>query len=109
MEFFRNSMRPDWIVTGDRKHTQKNVERIKKALRKHYAGKSMLGGDVARIWERFNVLTDRVNKQVELHELTPNQARQVLASLAESLGLDPTPWRGDLPDGDTFPGLPAIP
>jgi len=210
MDFFKHSMRPDWILTGDWKNNEENIERIKRGLRRHYQGESNrepmvlgegakaqllttsqkdaewqammrivqeeisaiygvpvvylnnmeratyqnietaklmlwhdtmmpetkklaamltqrflyrfwpesrdaglefgfdyntvtgLSEDVARIWERFNALTDRVAVQVERRELTPNQARQVLARLAETLGLDPTPWESPLPDGDTF-------
>jgi phage portal protein BeeE len=210
MDFFKHSMRPDWILTGEWKNNEENIERIKRGLRRHYQGESNrepmvlgegakaqllttsqkdaewqammrivqeeisaiygvpvvylnnmeratyqnietaklmlwhdtmmpetkklaamltqrflyrfwpesrdaglefgfdyntvtgLSEDVARIWERFNALTDRVAVQVERRELTPNQARQVLARLAETLGLDPTPWESPLPDGDTF-------
>jgi phage portal protein BeeE len=210
MDFFKHSMRPDWILTGDWKNNEENVERIKRGLRRHYSGESNrepmvlgegakaqlltttqkdaewqammrivqeeisaiygvpvvylnnmeratyqnietaklmlwhdtmmpetkklaamltqrflyrfwpdarakgfefgfdyntvtgLSEDVARIWERFNALTDRIAVQVERRELTPNQARQVLARLAETLGLDPTPWLAALPDGDIF-------
>lgn len=209
-DFFKNSMRPDWVLTGDWKNNEENIERIKRGLRRHYTGESNreplvlgegakaqllttsqkdaewsnmmrivqeeisaiygvpvvylnnmeratyqnietaklmlwhdtmmpetkklaamltrrflwrfwpasraqglefgfdyntvngLSEDVARIWERFNALTDRIAVQVEKRELTPNQARQVLARMAEMLGLDPTPWQTDLPDGNTF-------
>lgn len=210
MDFFKHSMRPDWILTGDWKNNDENIERIKRGLRRHYSGESNrepmvlgegakaqllttsqkdaewqammrivqeeisaiygvpvvylnnmeratyqnietaklmlwhdtmmpetkklaamltqrflyrfwpearakgyefgfdyntvtgLSEDVARIWERFNALTDRVAKEVETRQVTPNQARQILARLAEQLGLDPTPWSTPLPDGDTF-------
>ena len=39
-DFFRNSMRPDWILTGEWKNTQENVERIRRAIRRHYSGES---------------------------------------------------------------------
>jgi SPP1 gp7 family putative phage head morphogenesis protein len=210
MDFFKHSMRPDWILTGEWKNNEENIERIKRGLRRHYSGESNrepmvlgegakaqllttsqkdaewqammrivqeeisaiygvpvvylnnmeratyqnietaklmlwhdtmmpetkklaamltqqflyrfwpdaraqglqfgfdyntvtgLNEDVARIWERFNALTDRVAKEVETRQITPNQARQILARLAEQLGLDPTPWQTDLPDGNTF-------
>ncbi len=61
-----------------------------------------IGEDVQRIWERVSALWQRVNEQVKNHELTPNQARMVYAELAAQLGLDPGPWRGEVPLGDTF-------
>lgn len=209
-DFFKNSMRPDWVLTGEWKNNEENVERIKRALRRHYSGESNreplvlgegakaqllttsqkdaewqammrivqeeisaiygvpvvylnnmeratyqnietaklmlwhdtmmpetkklaamltqrflyrfwpdtrakglefgfdyntvtgLNEDVARIWERFNALIDRVSKQVETRQMTPNQARMQMASMAEALGLDPAPWQGRLDDGDVF-------
>ena len=210
MDFFKNSMRPDWVLTGDWKNNEENVERIKRALRRHYTGESNreplvlgegatahlltttqkdaewqammrivqeeisaiygvpvvylnnmeratyqnietaklmlwhdtmmpetkkladmltrrflwrfwpesraqglvfgfdynsvtgLGEDVARVWERFNLLIEKLALQIERRQLTPNDARSAMAQLAEKLGLDPTPWIAKYPDGDTF-------
>lgn len=33
IEFFKNSMRPDWIISGDWKNTPANTERIKDSIR----------------------------------------------------------------------------
>jgi HK97 family phage portal protein len=40
IDFFRNSMRPDWILSGDWKNTEENVEGIKRGLRRHFSGES---------------------------------------------------------------------
>ena len=40
MDFFKNSMRPDWVLTGDWKNTEENVENIKRNLRRHFSGES---------------------------------------------------------------------
>jgi HK97 family phage portal protein len=40
IDFFRNSMRPDWILSGDWKNTEENVEQLKRNLRRHFSGES---------------------------------------------------------------------
>lgn len=61
-----------------------------------------LNEDVNKIWERFMAYYDRVQKQVADRMLTPNKARIQIAAMAEQLGLDPTPWQGEVPGGNTF-------
>jgi HK97 family phage portal protein len=40
IDFFKNSMRPDWILSGDWKNTEENIESIKRGLRRHFSGES---------------------------------------------------------------------
>jgi HK97 family phage portal protein len=40
MDFFRNSMRPDWMLHGQFRNTEENVERIRRAIRRHLSGES---------------------------------------------------------------------
>lgn len=40
MDFFRNSMRPDWLLSGAFRNTEENVERIRRAVRRHLSGES---------------------------------------------------------------------
>lgn len=61
-----------------------------------------LGEDVAKIWERFTAFMHSLDEQVQRGSLLPNQARVALAQLASQLGLDSSPWEGDVPGGETF-------
>lgn len=38
--FFRNSARPDWILSGQFANTQENIDRIKRAIQSHFSGES---------------------------------------------------------------------
>jgi hypothetical protein len=40
MDFFKNSMRPDWLLHGAFRNTEENVERIRRAIRRHLSGES---------------------------------------------------------------------
>jgi HK97 family phage portal protein len=40
MDFFKNSMRPDWLLHGAFRNTEENVERIRRAVRRHLSGDS---------------------------------------------------------------------
>ena len=40
IDFFKNSMRPDWVLSGDWKNTEENVETIRRALRRHFSGEA---------------------------------------------------------------------
>jgi len=61
-----------------------------------------LGEDLALIWERAMKLLAQVDQQVRYRQLTPNQARVLYAKVLADLGLDPSPYTGDVPMGDTF-------
>lgn len=61
-----------------------------------------LGEDLALIWERAINLLKQVDQQVRNHQLTPNQARVLYAKVIADLGLDPSPYAGDVPGGDQF-------
>src|SRR5579859_563891 len=61
-----------------------------------------LGEDLAMIWERAMNLLKQVDVQVKDRQLTPNQARVLYAKVMADLGLDPSPYAGDVPGGDMF-------
>jgi hypothetical protein len=61
-----------------------------------------LGEDLALIWERAMKLLQQVDNQVRYHQITPNQSRALYAKVIADLGLDPSPYTGDIPGGDTF-------
>jgi HK97 family phage portal protein len=61
-----------------------------------------LGEDLAMIWERALNLLKVIDSQVKGFQLTPNQARPLYAKVLADLGLDPSPYTGDVPGGDNF-------
>lgn len=61
-----------------------------------------LGEDIALIWERVVALSKQLTEQVKNRELTPHQARAIRQQLFADLGLDTTPFEGQIAGGDTF-------
>lgn len=77
-------------------------QRQKLAFAFDYAKIEGLGEDLALIWERMTKLMHEIDAQVQRRQLTPNQARTVYVQMVGELGLDVTPWAGDVPGGDMF-------
>ena len=58
--------------------------------------------DINKVWERFMGFMDRIEKQVLQRVIVPDQARVIIGAFADQLGLDSSPWKGNVPGGNNF-------